>query len=117
MEKDFLNRKKKYLKICPKCKIYIEKNEECNHMTCSNYKFESCWLWEGKYEYGHYNQGKCKRLQFSSRPRNVEEVNRLSLCEKIRRCFNCFCECFIEAPQLLLFIICISIFLGCEHPF
>ena len=26
-------------------------------MTCSNCKFQWCWLCEGKYEYGHYNRG------------------------------------------------------------
>ena len=75
LEKDFLNWKKKNknLKRCPKCKIYIEKNEGCNHMTCSNCKFQWCWLCEGEYNYGHYDQGKCKGFQFS-RANNIEEA-------------------------------------------
>ena len=35
MEKEFLKWKKnKVIKKCPRCKIYTEKNEGCNHMTC-----------------------------------------------------------------------------------
>ena len=42
-------------------------------MTCSNCKFQWCWLCEGEYNYGHYDQGKCKGFQFS-RANNIEEA-------------------------------------------
>ena len=42
-------------------------------MTCSNCKFQWCWLCEGEYIYGHYNQGKCKGFQFS-KANNIEEA-------------------------------------------
>ncbi|CAF1550071.1 unnamed protein product [Adineta ricciae] len=48
LESDRENRQnKKYLndhtKKCPKCKVSIEKNGGCNHMTCRNCKHEFCW--------------------------------------------------------------------------
>ena len=57
--------KGKRVKRCPRCKIYTEKNEGCNHMTCVNCKYQWCWLCEGEYQYGHYDSGKCQGQQFT----------------------------------------------------
>ena len=66
LEKDFqLWSKGKVIKKCPKCKIYTEKNEGCNHMTCTSCKYQWCWLCEGEYKYGHYAQGQCNGHQFT----------------------------------------------------
>ena len=66
LEKDFqIWSKGKVIKKCPKCKIYTEKNEGCNHMTCTSCKYQWCWLCLGEYKYGHYTQGACNGHQFT----------------------------------------------------
>jgi len=41
--KDYL-KKNKLTKPCPGCKVLIEKNDGCNHMTCKNCKHEFCFV-------------------------------------------------------------------------
>ena len=57
------------------CKIYTEKNEGCNHMTCTNCKYQWCWLCEGQYSYGHYDSGTCRGYQFTKAD-NLEEAKK-----------------------------------------
>ena len=57
-------KKHKIVKRCPSCKIWTEKNEGCNHMTCVECKFQWCWLCQKEYKYGHYDSGSCRGLQF-----------------------------------------------------
>ena len=63
----------KRVKKCPRCQIFTEKNEGCNHMTCVNCKYQWCWLCEGPYKYGHYDSGKCAGHQFT-RADNLDEI-------------------------------------------
>ena len=66
IENQFMIWKKgKRVKRCPRCQMYTEKNEGCNHMTCASCKYQWCWLCEGEYKYGHYDSGKCGGHQFT----------------------------------------------------
>ena len=54
------------VKRCPYCKFWTEKNEGCNHMTCSQCNFQWCWICEKECVAGHYNFGPCRGLHFES---------------------------------------------------
>ena len=78
-EKLFMKWKKdKKAKRCPKCQMYTEKNEGCNHMTCVYCHYQWCWLCEGEYDYNHYEYGKCRGQQFTSANDLAEIVLHLS---------------------------------------
>ena len=90
IEKQFANwTKGKRVKRCPRCKMYTEKNEGCNHMTCVNCKYQWCWLCEGQYIYGHYDSGKCKGHQFTKAD-NIKDL-RKHRCG-LFRLFPCVCN-------------------------
>ena len=75
--------KNHFVKKCPKCGIITEKNNGCNHITCSNCGHQWCWLCNEIYIAGHFNDGKCKGFQFFQ-PKNDYEI-KLVMEGKIKR--------------------------------
>ena len=73
------------VKRCPNCKFWTEKNEGCNHMTCSQCRFQWCWVCEKECVAGHYEFGPCKGLHFE-KVNNDEDAKRL-----MRENFDCCC--------------------------
>ena len=71
-----------FVKKCPKCKIIIEKNNGCNHITCTKCGYQWCWLCNEQYNENHYQEGKCKGFQFYQ-PKNEYDI-RLALEGKIK---------------------------------
>ena len=65
--------KNNFVKRCPNCGIIIEKNNGCNHITCSKCGHQWCWLCNEKYFNGHFDQGKCKGFQYFQ-PKNDYEI-------------------------------------------
>ena len=57
-------RSHKIVKRCPYCRMWTEKNEGCNHMTCVECQFQWCWLCQKPYNSNHFNEGSCNGLQF-----------------------------------------------------
>jgi ariadne-1 len=69
-------------KRCPKCKVHIEKNQGCNHMTCRKHAggcgYEFCWLCKGdwtKHGRGYYycNIYKNKKVKTHDNTLTAEE--------------------------------------------
>ena len=65
--------KNNFVKKCPNCGIITEKNNGCNHITCSKCGYQWCWLCNQEYSIDHFNQGKCRGFQFFQ-PKNDYEI-------------------------------------------
>ena len=46
-------------KRCPNCGIFLIKYDGCNHITCSNCKYEFCWICMSKYSREHFKTSGC----------------------------------------------------------
>ena len=61
-------------KICPICKVSIEKNQGCNHMTCKICKHEFCWLCKGDWSaHGSATGGNYSCNKFEQQKESFDE--------------------------------------------
>jgi len=54
---------KKIAKRCPHCKVPIQKNEGCNHMTCKLCTGQFCYSCGEAYVAGHFDGARCKQFE------------------------------------------------------
>ena len=116
LEKQFMKwTKGKRVKRCPRCQIYTEKNEGCNHMTCVSCKYQWCWLCEGEYNYNHYSSGQCKGQQFT-RADNINQIFKYRNVFGLHKIFKCIYlpmnrefyfdfDCWLKYLMIILFIL------------
>ena len=95
--------KKKFIKKCPNCGCWTEKNEGCNHITCIECNFQWCWLCNQQYTSDHYSIGKCKGFQFF-KPKNEEEIQlafqgKIQLRDDERMDFSIIDDFSFEIPE------------------
>lgn len=65
MFREWMGEKGSKVKPCPSCRMPVEKNEGCNHITC-RCGHQWCWLCLSDYQSGHFNEGPCEGMQFST---------------------------------------------------
>ncbi|CAK70958.1 unnamed protein product (macronuclear) [Paramecium tetraurelia] len=50
-----LDSRQEKIQRCPKCKIIVQKEGGCNHMTCKRCQYQFCWICRRQYTSKHYN--------------------------------------------------------------
>ena len=76
--------------------LYLSSSISNNHMTCTECKYQWCWLCEGEYQDGHFTKGTCNGLQFAhinflseQKAVHIEQFNREDQADG---CFLCVDE-------------------------
>ena len=93
----------KIIKRCPCCRMWTEKNEGCNHMTCVECKFQWCWLCQKRYTYDHFDKGACTGLQFYKEDDQEKIKKKLEENKKLYPT-NIFCTILTTFGYLLMYI-------------
>lgn len=72
-------------KECPKCKVAVEKNGGCMHMTCRHCTHEWCWLCSRPWK-GHNDYYSCNRYEKAQKKdaKDAKKKNKLAKLEEER---------------------------------
>jgi ariadne-1 len=70
-------------KPCPTCKVPIEKNGGCNHVTCSNCRAEFCWICLS-YIHDHFQVHACNRYNPAEGAEEDEERRAIFYTDRFR---------------------------------
>ncbi|KAL4432057.1 hypothetical protein ABPG74_017793 [Tetrahymena malaccensis] len=85
-------------KKCPKCKVDIEKNQGCMHMTCRKCTYEFCWLCMGDWK----NHTDCNKYS-EIHKKEQDQIKQQSEAELQR--FTFFSDRFINHKKSIEFAI------------
>jgi len=120
VDKDFEEwRSHKIVKRCPYCRMWTEKNEGCNHMTCVECQFQWCWLCQKPYNSNHFEEGSCNGLQFYEE--KDEKIIKAKLEENRKRYPETFNVCnfflnFLKSIGFIVLLFFMNIILrGCKY--
>lgn len=94
--KDFATYSGFIVKKCPQCKVWTEKNDGCNHMTCKICSYNWCWLCEFECLPDHYfREGTpCYGRQFNE-PTNPEDLQYAMMIQNNNSIVSNFLMCYL----------------------
>mmetsp|Transcript_13200 Transcript_13200/g.24715 ORF Transcript_13200/g.24715 Transcript_13200/m.24715 type:complete len:443 (-) Transcript_13200:4430-5758(-) len=56
------------VKFCPNCRLRVEKDLGCNHMSCTQCSYEWCWLCGWEYNPNHFNECPVMKQRYTNPP-------------------------------------------------
>lgn len=74
-------------KECPECHVRIEKNQGCNHMSCSKCNYEFCWICMADWK----SHSSCNRFDKKKLKKGQSDISRAKAdLERYLHCYNRF---------------------------